>query len=91
MGISSELLDTIRKLSALETRTEDAMKAQERIEAKLNEFIDRLSRIEANYEHMKSSVKNEIMADIKADLTRAQVYLELDRRNLLGREKEPNN
>lgn len=90
MGISSELLDTIRKLSALETRTEDVMRSQGRIEAKLNDFIDRLSRIEANYEHMKSSVKNEIMADIKADLRGVQVYLEIEKRNLLEQGKEPN-
>jgi len=90
MGISSELLDTIRKLSALEMRTEDVMRSQDRIEAKLNDFIDRLSRIEAHYEHMKSSVKNEIMADIKADLRGVQVYLEIEKRNLLEQGKEHN-
>jgi len=86
MGLSSELLDTIRKLSALEARTQDITAAQERIESKLNDFIDRLSRIEANYEHLKSSVKNEIMAEIKADLRGVQVYLDLEQRNLLKKE-----
>lgn len=88
MGISSDLLDTIRKLSALEARTEDVRKSQDRIEDKLNDFIDRLSRIEANYEHMKSSVKNEIMADIKADLRGVQVYLDLERRNLIEKKDD---
>ncbi|NKC13030.1 MAG: hypothetical protein GKR94_12745 [Gammaproteobacteria bacterium] len=83
MSLTTELLDTVRKLGALEARTEDVAKAQARIESKLNDFIDRLARIEANYEHLRESVKNEILADIKADLRGLQVYLDLEKRNLL--------
>ncbi len=83
MSIPGELLETIRKLSALEARTEDVAKAQQRIENRLNDFIDRLSRIEANYEHLRTSVKNEILGDIKADLRGVQVYLDLEQRGLL--------
>jgi predicted transcriptional regulator len=81
MGIPSEIWETIRKLSALEARTEDVVRTMVRIESKVDNLIDRISRIEARYEQLRENVRNEILADIKADLARAQVLLEVQRVN----------
>ena len=81
MGIPGELWETVRKLSALEARTEDAVRTMLRIEVKVDNLIDRISRVEARYEQLRENVRNEILADIKADLTRAQVLLEVQRVN----------
>jgi len=81
MGIPGELWETVRKLSALEARIEDALRTMVRIETKVDNLIDRISRIEARYEHLRENVRNEILADIKADLARAQVLLEIQRVN----------
>lgn len=86
MGIAKEFLDIIREMSALKARTEDITRAHERLERKLDELIDRLSRIEANYNGLRANVRNEILADIKADLVRAQVYIELANQ---ARDKSP--
>ncbi len=73
MSLSQELWDTVRKLSALEARTEDVRKTQDRIEGKLDDFLQRLARLEVRQEDMRESLRNEILADIKADLVRADV------------------
>lgn len=78
-----ELLNTVMRLGALETRTEDVKSDLARVEAKMDAILERLARMEAEQTYLRNSVKNEIMADIKSDLTRAQVYLELQRDNLL--------
>ncbi len=78
-----DLVSTIQRLSGLEARISDVLRNQDRIEAKLDDFINRLAKVEANYDHIRTSVRNEIMADIKADLTRAQVYLDLQARGFV--------
>jgi predicted transcriptional regulator len=79
MGLPAELWETVRKLSSLEARTEDVMRSMERIENKVDNLIDRISRVEARYEQLRENVRNEILAEIKADVARAQVLLELQR------------
>ncbi len=81
MGIPGELWETVRKLSALEARTEDALRTMLRIEAKVDNLIDRISRVEARYEQLRENVRNEILADMKADLARVQVLLVSRTRN----------
>ncbi len=49
MEIAKEIMSTVNKLGALEARTGDIAKNQERIEGKLDSPLDRLARIEANY------------------------------------------
>jgi len=71
--IARDLIGTATKLSALEARTQDVLRYQERIEAKLDNMIDRLARIEANYETLRKSIKNEIMAEIGRELSKAQL------------------
>lgn len=68
MSVSQELWDTFRKLAALEARTEDVSKGLERVSDKIDNLIDRLSRIEAQYEGLRDNVRNEILADIKAEM-----------------------
>jgi len=80
--IGNQLLSTVARLAALETRTQDVARHQELIEAKLDSLLERLIRIEGNYEHLRSGVRNEIMADIKADLRETRVYLDLQARGI---------
>lgn len=68
MSFSHELWDTFRKLAALEARTEDVSKSLERVEDKIDNLIDRLSRVEAQYQGLRESVRNEILADVKAEI-----------------------
>jgi molecular chaperone GrpE (heat shock protein) len=80
---AKDLISTVNKLGALEARTSDVAKNQERIEAKLDTLIDRLARIEANYENLRANVKNEVMSEIGRELTRVQVILDLQTKGLL--------
>jgi hypothetical protein len=50
MSLTQEFLDTLRKLTALEVRTQDIRDDLARVESKLDNLIDRLSRIETNYQ-----------------------------------------
>lgn len=88
MGLPSELWETVRKLSSLEARTEDVMRGMDRIETKVDNLIDRISRVEARYEYLRENVRNEILAEVKADVARTQVLLEIEHRARL-RPDEP--
>ena len=83
MSVTTEIFDVLRKLSALEARTEDVRDAQVRIEGKLNDLIDRLARIEERYNHLREHIKGEVTSEVKADLAKVQVYLDLETRGLL--------
>lgn len=83
MSLGQELWETLRKLSALEARTEDAVRGLERAEDKIDGLLDRVSRIEAQYQSLRESVRNEILADIKAEV--AVVRFALERRPLDAR------
>jgi hypothetical protein len=78
MELLGELLNTVRRLSALETRAEDVAKANERIYAKMLELLDRLSRLEQKHDALRESVKNEILADIKASVAETRLMLEYE-------------
>jgi predicted transcriptional regulator len=79
MGFPAEIWETVRKLSALEARTEDVMRVMARIEGKVDNLIDRIARVETRYESLRENVRNEILAEIKADLSRTRVLLEIQR------------
>lgn len=81
--VAKDLINTINKLSALETRTGDVAKNQERIEGKLDRLIDRLARIETNYENLKANVKSEVLSDIGRELAQTQLLLDLHAKGLL--------
>jgi predicted nucleic acid-binding Zn-ribbon protein len=73
MSFSKEVWDAVRRLSALEARTEDVRSVQERIEGKLDDLLQRMARLEVRQQEMRESLRNQILADIKADLVRADV------------------
>ena len=68
MSLSQELWDTFRKLAALEARTEDVMRGLERVEGKIDGLIERVSRVEIQYQNLRENVRNEILADLKAEV-----------------------
>lgn len=72
MTIAGDLLETLSKLSALEARTADVRSYVERVDSKIDNLLERLSRLEEKYDSLRSNVKNEILADIKADIVRVQ-------------------
>ena len=73
----------IQELTAIRQSLADHAAARERIENKLDAVMERLVRLETRYENLRADVRNEIMADLKADLMKAQVYLDLQERGLL--------
>jgi predicted nucleic acid-binding Zn-ribbon protein len=83
VSLSQELWETFRKLSALEARTEDVVRGLERVEDKIDGLLDRVSRIEVQYQTLRESVRNEILADVKAEV--AVVRFALERRTLEDR------
>jgi hypothetical protein len=52
----------------LEARTEDVVKSLDRLEGKVDNLIDRISRVEAQHQSLRESVRNEILADVKAEV-----------------------
>ena len=68
MSFTQEVWETLRKLSALEARTEDVIRSLERIEGKIDNLIERISRVEVQYQTLRESVRNEILADLKAEI-----------------------
>lgn len=82
MSLGQELWDTIRKLAALEARVEDAIRGLVRAEDRIGSLIDRVSRVEVQVQSLRESVRNEILADIKAEV--AVVRFALSQRQVLG-------
>lgn len=68
MSVTQEFWDTLRKLSALEARTNDVVRALERIGDKVDYLIDRLSRIEVQHQTLRETVRSEILSDLKAEI-----------------------
>jgi regulator of replication initiation timing len=68
LSVSQELWDTFRKLAALEARTEDVMRSLERVGDKLDSLIERVSRVEIQYQNLRENVRNEILSDLKAEI-----------------------
>ena len=61
MSVSQELWDTFRKLAALEARTEDVMRSLERVGDKVDSLIERISRVEIQYQSLRENVRSEIL------------------------------
>jgi hypothetical protein len=83
VDIAKELLATVGRLAALETRTADVARQQERIEGKLDSLIDPLARIEADYKNLQANVKGEVLHEIGRELTKVQTILDLQSKGLL--------
>lgn len=79
MSFFSELIKAVRDLGALEKRTEDVLRAVEKLSTKVDSVSERLTKLEADQRHLQSSVKNEIMADIKSELVQTKLLIEIER------------
>jgi predicted nucleic acid-binding Zn-ribbon protein len=66
--IASDFVETVRKLSALEQRTEDVMNSLARIDSRIQNLLDRLSRVEAKYENLQENVENKILAKVMSEV-----------------------
>jgi len=67
-----EILTALRDLGALEKRTEDVLTSLRSIHAKVDSISDRVTRLEMNQEHLRSSVKSDILSDIKTEIALTQ-------------------
>jgi predicted nuclease with TOPRIM domain len=76
MAVTQEILDTFRKITALEYRTQDIREQLIRVESKLDNLIDRLSRIEANYQNLRENLRSQILGDLKAEMVKFQIEME---------------
>lgn len=68
MSFGQEVWDSLRRLAALEARIEDTLRNGVRIEDKVDNLLERVSRIEVQVQSLRESVRNEILADIKAEV-----------------------
>jgi predicted nucleic acid-binding Zn-ribbon protein len=73
--ITQELWDTFRKLAALEARTEDVLRRSERVEDRVEHLLERIARLEAQFELVRESLRNEILADVKAEVAIVKLAL----------------
>ncbi|HYO14580.1 MAG TPA: hypothetical protein VE685_15400 [Thermoanaerobaculia bacterium] len=69
-------------MAALEARTDDTLRGLARVEDNVNGLIDRISRVEVQVQLLRESVRNEILADIKAEV--AVVRFALSQRQAFG-------
>lgn len=76
MAVTQEILDTFRKITALEYRTNDIKEHLVRVESKIDNLIDRLARVEANYSNLRDNLKSQILGDLKAEMVKFQMEME---------------
>lgn len=76
MAVTQEILDTFRKITALEYRTDDIKEHLIRVESKIDNLLDRISRVEANYENLRENLKSQILGDLKAEMVKFQFEME---------------
>jgi hypothetical protein len=68
VSFSQELWDTFRKLAALEARTDDVTRSMERMDGRIESLIERISKVEVQYQSLRENVRSEILSDIKAEI-----------------------
>ena len=72
----------IQELLTMKDRVDSLIEGLRRVETKLDGFIERLARLEQNYLHLRESVRNEIAADLKADVIGTNARLDVELREL---------
>ena len=77
MSLPAEIWNTLQKLSALEERIKDVRRFQDRIEDKFDSILERIVHLEERYESLRSNVKNEILADLKGDIAKTRLLLDI--------------
>ena len=75
MSIPKDLFETVQKLASLEARTADVTKYVERVDTKIDNLLQRLTKLETRVEYLEKNVKNEIMADIKSEIVSVKYEL----------------
>ncbi len=78
----------IQALLTMKDRVDNLIDGLRRVETKLDGFIERLARLEQNYLHLRESVKNEIAADLKADVIGTNARLDVELRELRSELRE---
>lgn len=68
-----QLADTLASIGALTVRTEDVAKGLRVAEDKVNALSERVTRLEMNYEHLKTSIRDSILIEVKVDMARMQM------------------
>ena len=76
MGLAEDFIKTVAKLSALEQRTGDVAANLVRVSERLDNLLDRLSKIEANLDNLKENVRTEILGEVRADFARITTLIE---------------
>ncbi len=77
MSIYKEVLDTLARLGAFETRTEDLKHGLERVERKLDRLLERLTKLETELPALRANLKSEILGDIKAEIVQTNLLLQM--------------
>lgn len=77
MEIMKELLDTLKEMSALKVRTEDVARRLDTIQSTMNDVLQRVTKLEGRMDEMRSSLKAEIVSDVKVQVAQTQQLLDL--------------
>lgn len=72
-------------LSALKTRTEDAARSMEKASQKMDTIIERITKLEVQYEYLSRNVRNEILAEVKSEMASLKTALDYEREKALSR------
>lgn len=93
MGVTdkllSEVLESYKKLGALEKITDGIADKQQHIEDKLGNIIERITRLESDFKHVKSGMRNEIIAELGMQMAAIQAKLNgYDAKQIAGQDKK---
>lgn len=82
MGTVKDLLSALKDVSALQAKTKDLNDGVLLLGNKIDPLVERLAVLETNYSQMRKSIHDEIMADIKAQMSDRITTLESDHKHL---------
>ncbi len=71
-------------LSALKTRTDDAAKSMERVSQKMDTIIERITKLEVQYDYLSRNVRNEVLSEVKAEIASLKTALDYERERSRG-------
>ena len=73
----------------MEKRAEDVLKAVTTLTTNVNQLAEKVTRLEMQQAHLRESVRNEIMADIKSDIVKTTMLVEKNNNNRAKRPAVP--
>ena len=83
MKVAEGVFKTLFKLGALEEKVSELQSESRQIREKCESMMERIVRLESDYGHLKTNVKNEILNEIKSELVRVQTLLDAEGKGLL--------